>query len=348
MEIGAAMKILVTGAGGYIGTSLVPMFLEAGHEVIGVDRYFFGEELLGTAVLGHPRFRSVHKDIRQLTKDDLAGVDAVIDLAGLSNDPACDLDPRLTEEVNQRGGLNVAACAKAAGVRRYVYSSSCSVYGQGETLTLTEESPLHPVSAYARAKIEVEKGLHELASDDFCVTLLRNATVYGYSGRMRFDLVINVMTLYAWRDRRIFVMGGGKQRRPLVHVKDVANAFQLVLDADPDSVRGETFNVGSNGQNFQVAQLANVVKGVLPSTELIEVPGDADPRSYDVCFDKISRVLGFEAKRTPVDGILEVKDALDRLVVDPSDLRTTTVKYYQYLLDAERTLRRVGIDGRIF
>jgi nucleoside-diphosphate-sugar epimerase len=341
-------RILVTGAGGYIGTTLVPALLDAGHEVIGLDRYFFGQELLGPSVLSHPEFTCVQKDIRHVTKDDFAGVDAAIDLAGLSNDPSCDLDPTLTEAVNLQGGLNIARCAKEARVRRFLYSSSCSVYGRGDQLLLDEESELNPVSAYARAKIAVEQGLHELASDDFCVTILRNATAYGYSGRMRFDLVINVMTLYAWRDQRIFVLGGGRQRRPLVHVFDVARAFQRVLEADPDLVGNEVFNVGSNGQNFQVVQIANIVKGVLPSTELVEVPDDHDPRSYDVRFDKIAKTLGYEAVKTPVDGILEVKAALERLSLDPADPKTMTVKYYQYLLDAERVIRRVGIDGRIF
>lgn len=341
-------KVLIAGAGGYIGITMVREFLEAGYQVTGLDRYYFGKELLGPEILNHKNFKLLKKDIRSVTATDFLGIDSVIDLAGLSNDPTCDLDLKLTYDINHLGCVNVAKCAKEAGVSRYVFSSSCSVYGEGQSTILTEESPLLPVSAYAKAKIEAEKQLLALADSKFCVTLLRNATVYGFAPRMRFDLIINIMTLFAWRDKRVFIMGGGKQWRPLVHVKDVVRAFKLVLESEPSLVQKECYNVGSNNQNYQVIQVANLVKEIFPETNLVIAPDDNDKRSYRVCFDKIEKSLGFKNTKTPQDGINEIKAALDGARVDPTDPRTVTLKYYQYLLNAEKLVREVAIDGKIF
>src|SRR5665213_641055 len=214
-------KIFLTGAGGYIGPVMVEHFLSAGQQGIGVDRFYFGKEILGSEIFNNQRFTLLQKDIRELTPEDMKGCDVVIDLAGLSNDPTCDLKPNLTFSINFKGGVNVAECAKKAKVPRYLYSSSCSVYGLGATQQLSEKSETNPQSYYAKGKVDVEKRLLELADGDFSVTILRNATVYGLSKRMRFDLVINIMTLKAWKERRIFILGGGKQWRPLVHVRDV-------------------------------------------------------------------------------------------------------------------------------
>lgn len=212
---------------------------------------------------------------------------------------------------------------------------------------LDEQSPQAPVSLYARTKIESEADLMQMQGDSFAVTMLRNGTVYGTSPRMRFDLVINLMTLYAIRQRKIFVLGGGQQWRPLVHVFDVARACVAVMDAPIDSVAGEVFNVGETDQNFQTVRIAQMVSDVLPYTDVEVVPDDPDKRSYRVKFDKIHDVLGFEIARTPHEGIVEVKQGLERgLVVD--DIKARTVDYYRYLLEAEKTLRDVAYDGSIF
>lgn len=340
-------NILVTGAGGYIGTVLVKQLLDAGHSVVGVDRYFFGQELLGADVLANRRFKLYRQDLRQLSERDFKDVDVVMDLAGLSNDPTCDLDPEITRKINYLGSLNAAKAAKAARVPRYIYSSSCSVYGEGEEQRLTETSPMRPVSAYAQAKVDSEKSLSEMAGKDFSVSILRNATVYGYSNRMRFDLVINMMTLYAWRNKKIFIVGGGKQWRPVVHVADVARAFVATMNAPVEAVNHQVFNVGSNEQNFQVLQIANAVRNVLTDTEVVMVPSDDDKRTYNVAFDKIAECLNFKVSKTPLDGIREVKEALDSGAVNPDDPRTTTLKYYQYLLNAEKVIREVSLDGQI-
>ena len=342
-------KVLVTGAGGYIGSVMVETLIQKGHQVIGVDRFFFGTDTL-KSVLEHPNFTLMRSDIRHLTEDAFRGMDVVIDLAGLSNDPSCDLDPRLTQEINIDGACNVAWQAKKAGVRRYIYSSSCSVYGKGEGGRLNETSELSPVSEYAKSKIAVERELKRTANQDntFVTTVLRNATVYGYSPRMRLDLVVNLMTLYAWCDGRVYILGGGQQWRPLVHVRDVVDGFLSVMDADADTVRGEVFNLGSNEQNMQVFRVARLVKKHIPDVELITVPDDADKRNYNVDFHKIQSVLGFTPKRTVEDGILEVKDALESGLIDYKDERTVTLRYYKYLLKAERLLREVSLNGSLF
>jgi nucleoside-diphosphate-sugar epimerase len=338
--------VLVSGGGGYIGSVLTEMLLNAGHRVHVLDRFFFGQDAVAT--LGQSdRLKLIREDVRYAGKDVFAGVDIVMDLAGISNDPASDLAPEITEQINFGGPVRLATLAKEAGVLRYIFSSSCSIYGHGQGERLDEESAKAPVSLYARTKIQAEEQLAALNEPTFAVTFLRNATVYGLSHRMRFDLVINLMTLFAWKNRRIFVMGGGRQWRPVVHVKDVARAFMLMMDAPVDKIAGQAFNVGSNDQNYQVYRLAQMVRDVIPHTELEVVPDDPDKRTYNVSFDKIRDRLDFRVEKSPYEGIVEVKQALEQGRTEDT-IKTKTVHYYQYLLVAERTLREVSYNGRIF
>jgi nucleoside-diphosphate-sugar epimerase len=338
--------VLVTGAGGYIGSVLCEQLLDGGHEVRALDRMFFGRQTLAH-LEDRPGFQIIRDDIRYVGPEPFEGVDVVMHLAGISNDPACDLDPRITQEVNVDGTVRVAKHAREAGVSRFIFSSSCSVYGASDGGILHEDSPRAPVSLYARTKIESEEDLMGMHSEDFAVTMLRNGTVYGISPRMRFDLVINLMTLYAHRHRKIFVLGGGQQWRPLVHVYDVARAFVAVMDAPIDKVAGEVFNVGETDHNFQTVRVAQMVRDVLPYTNVEIVPDDPDRRSYRVGFDKIRDVLGFEITRTPHEGIVEIKQALERGTVDDG-IKSRTVDYYRFLLEAEQTVREIAYDGAIF
>jgi len=354
--------VLVAGGAGYIGSVVTEMLLDAGHKVRVLDRLFFGRDVLAP-LEKRDGLTIIKEDIRYLKPDVFDGVDAVMDLAGISNDPAADLTPTITEEINFTGAARMARLAKEAGVPRYIYSSSCSVYGHngmpgsgngsgqahanGHDHRLCEESPKSPVSLYAKTKIAAEAELLRLHDEAFTVVLLRNATVYGLSYRMRFDLVINLMTLYAYKNRKLYVMGGGQQWRPLVHVRDVARAFLHVMDAPREIVGGQAFNVGSNEQNYQVYQIAQMIRDVVPHTDLEVVPDDPDKRSYNVSFDRIEKTLGFRAEKSPYEGIVEVKQALERGRVDDS-IRTKTVNYYKYLLDAERLLQEVSYNGRIF
>jgi nucleoside-diphosphate-sugar epimerase len=340
--------VLVLGGAGYIGSVIAETLLDQGHTVRVLDRLFFGRELM--APLEKREGLSIYKeDTRYADESVFEGVDVVMDLAGISNDPASDLAPRITEEINLGGAAHTARLAKKAGVGRYLYSSSCSIYGHnnGSGDRLNECSPKAPVSLYAKTKIGAEAELTKLNDEDFTVTFLRNATVYGLSYRMRFDLVINLMTLYAYKHRKLFVTGGGQQWRPLIHVRDVARAFLTVMDAPRETVSGQAFNVGSTDQNYQIYRIAQMVRDVVPHTELEIVPDDPDKRSYNVSFEKIERVLGFRAEKTPYEGIVEVKQALEQGRVDDS-IRTKTVHYYQYLLEAERLLQEVTYNGKVF
>lgn len=323
--------VLITGAGGYIGATLADCLLQAGYRVTGVDRYFFGESLLGET-LSHPRFRSLKKDIRELEVADFATVDAVCDLAALSNDPCGELNERLTYAINHLGRVHVAAQAKRAGVRQYILASSCSVYGQGASAELTETSLLHPLSAYARANVLAEQDVMALGDARFSVTALRLSTVFGLAKRMRFDLAINIMTLNAFRKGRITVMGGGRQWRPFVHVRDAAQAFAQVIGQAPSHVGGQVFNVGSAAHNYEILRLAEIVRENLPAPVAIDLlADDIDNRSYHVSFQKIAEMLGFAPRLSPADGVREIHDALIREAVDTGP-RTITLKWYQNLL----------------
>jgi len=339
-------NILVTGAGGYIGTSLVDQLLEADNKVIGVDRYFFGTELLGETK-NNSNFKLLKTDIRDLKEEDLAGIDVICDLAALSNDPCGDLNEDLTYSINYRGRVNVASLAKKAGVGQYILASSCSVYGSGTNDELNEESETNPLSIYAKANILVENDVLVLSDPKFTVTILRLATAFGLSKRMRFDLAINIMTLNAIQKGKIFVIGGGTQWRPFVHVNDAAHAFIHLMEKDPSIINGQKFNVGSSAYNFNILSLAYLVRENIPFPIEIEVvPDDKDKRSYHVSFEKIKNVLGFEAKLTPADGIKEIYEALKKMSVD-TGTRTVTVAWYKHIIAAKQLVDNLVINDRL-
>jgi len=339
------MRILITGGGGYIGIVLAEMLLQAGWQVRLYDRFYFGIDLL-EGLQKHQGLEVVRGDLRSIEASDLDGCTAVVDLAGLSNDPSADLNPTLTEEINLSGATRLARLAKQAGVSRYLYSSSCSVYGQAQGI-LTEHSRPNPVSLYARTKIAAEEAVLALVAPSFCSTVLRNATVFGVAPRMRFDLVVNLMTLYAFKHRQVFVLGGGEQWRPLVHVQDVARAFLAVLEAAPEKVGGQIFNVGDSQQNYKVKTVARLVSSIVVPVTVEEVPQDPDKRSYRVSFDKIRSELGYQTRYDVAHGIREVYEALTEGRIEET-IRTKTVAFYQHLLDAERLVREVSIEGRVF
>jgi len=341
-------KILLTGAGGYIGSRMVEKILETGDRVLALDRYFFGDVLKD--LKNNSNLTIIKNDTRFFDKQILKDVDVVVDLASISNDPAAELVPTLTREINHEGAVRVARLAKEMGVKKFIFSSSCSTYGHGKEDKLNELSDLAPVSEYAKSKIAAEKEILDLSNDDFCVTSLRNATVYGLSRRrMRFDLIINIMTLHAWKNKKIFVLGGGKQWRPLVHIDDVIKAFLMVVDEnDCIKINKEIFNVGSNDQNYQVFQVAQIIKNHFSDLEIDVTPDDPDARTYNVNFDKINSVLGYQVDKTVDDGISEIKKALDNGVLQYDDKRTSTLGYYKFLMEADETLREVKLNGKLF
>ena len=335
---------MVTGAGGYIGTQLVRDLVNAGHEVTAVDRFFFGKEPL-SEFIGNKLVTIKQKDIRDLDQNDFKGHDAVCDLACLSNDPAGEIDPQLTYQINRDGRIHVAKTAKQGGVQKYIISSSCSVYGKGDEPQLSETSKTNPISVYAKSTLEAEQQNLSIADSNFSVTALRNATVFGLSSRMRFDLVINLMTLTAFQKGRIIVMGGGLQWRPLVHVSDVSKAFISVISSKSEASNQEIFNVGLD--NFQIKNLAYLVREELPfPVEIDMAPDDADKRDYNVIFKKVESKLGFKADVSVNQGIKEIYLALKAGKVDVGP-KTVTVQWYRNILEAKNLLDTVSLDGRV-
>jgi nucleoside-diphosphate-sugar epimerase len=342
------MHIVVTGGAGYIGSTLVPALLAAGHRVTVIDRLYFGAQSLRRPLDAHPdRLRLVRADIRRVDPRVFEGVEALVDLAGISNDPSCELDPDLTRSINLEGALRVARLAQAAGAKRIVFASSCSVYGHGAGLSLTEQSPLNPVSLYAHCKADAERGLLALGkSTGIEVTVLRFATVFGLSEKMRFDLAVNVMTKNAYVARKITVDGGGQQWRPFVHVRDVADAIRCALESK-SATAGRVINVGSSENNVRIKNLAYRVRDLVPGTDVVMAPTDPDLRDYNVAFDRVGELLDFRPSRTIEDGINEILSALRLGIVDPDDRRWYTLRQYQFLADVERTFNDVAMDGRV-
>ena len=338
----AQKSVLVTGAGGYIGTTLVPMLLREGHKVRVVDRFFFGRELLA----GHPDLEVIVEDTRKLTPAHFRGTDAVIDLAAISNDPSGELFQSATLAINHGARVRAARLARQAGVSRYILPSSCSIYGaQAQGVIADETSPTNPLTTYARANEMAEQGVLALADESFCVVVLRQATVYGLSPRMRFDLAINGMTYGAWKTGKLPLMRDGTQWRPMVHVRDTARALMYMLEADSATVNGEIYNVGSASNTYQIRALGEAVAECVPGEVEIEWYGDPDLRSYRVAFGKIE-ALGYRAEKTAEDGVAEICEALEAGTVDRT-VRTITLDWYKELVRWHKVLDDVEMYGGI-
>lgn len=319
--------VLITGGAGYIGSVLSTHLLDAGHRVTVLDRFLFGPTLAHLA--NHRHLTLVEGDIRSVSRSVLDGVDAVCDLAALSNDPAGELEPAETLSVNFEGRARICRLAREAGVRRYILASSCSLYGFQDGV-VDEDSPINPLTTYARANALAEEATLAESGPRFTVTALRQATVYGLSPRMRFDLAINGMVLSLFRTGRIRVMRDGSQWRPMIHVTDTARAFRTVLTADPKTVAGRIFNVGSDDQNLQIGPLSERICRATGTAVVQDWYGDADTRSYRVAFRRARDELGFVTRTAPEEGAREIMAALRAHTVDTGP-RTITVKWYREL-----------------
>ena len=309
------MKVFVTGVNGYIGTMLAPYLMQRNLEVVGLDTGYYrdgwlysDDKLLASTPL------TINKDLRNIVKQDLAGFDAVVHLAELSNDPLGQNNPAVTHKINHRGSVAIAEMARELGIRRFVYASSCSVYGAGTGEFLDETTAPNPQTAYAECKVLVERDVGKLAGTDFCPVFLRNATAYGPSPRMRFDIVINDLCALAWTTRKIVMTSDGSPWRPVAHVLDICEAVYRSLIAPEDAVRGKIFNVGQNSDNYRVRELAQIVADEFPGCEVTVGPAGKDNRSYRVNFDRIHRELpGFKCSFTPRDGARQLRELFERI-----------------------------------
>lgn len=331
------MKVLVTGTDGYIGAMLAPLLTARGHEVVGLDTGFYRDGWL----YGDPAsLTQIRKDVRAITEDDLRGFDGVIHLAELSNDALGQHDPELTRQINHRGSVALAQKARAAGVPRFVYSSSCSVYGVSSDNFVTEESPTNPQTTYAECKVLAERGIASLADAAFAPTFLRNATAFGASPRMRFDIVLNNLAGLAWTTGEIAMTSDGTPWRPIVHVLDIGEAMACALEAPTEAVRGQIFNVGDSAQNYRVREIAEIVGTVFSDCTVIFGKNDSDNRSYRVAFDKIRQHLpAFRCRRDAAFGAREIHDIFARINFSADDFRFrayTRLKQLDYLLDTEQ------------
>lgn len=318
------MKVLVTGHDGYIGTVLVPMLQQAGHEVTGIDSYLFGDCVFGDRVFGagHVDPASLRLDIRDVEPAHLEGFDAVIHLAAVSNDPLGDLHPESTLAINHRATVRIATAAKSAGVERFLFSSSCSLYGAHGDDFLDESGEFNPVTPYGESKVLSERDLGAMADDDFSPTYLRNATAYGSSPRLRGDLVVNNLTGFALTTGKVFLKSDGSSWRPLVHVEDIARAFLVILEADRGLVHDEAFNVGATEENYQIRDVATMVRDIVDGSKVtLSDTAFNDPRNYRVNCDKLVTALpAARARWTVVKGIEQLYEDYRRHGLTIDDL----------------------------
>ena len=341
------MKVLVTGTEGYIGARLAPWLIARGHDVTGLDAGFYRDGTLYLDPLGLAQQpRTICKDLRTLTPADFEGFDAVVHLAELSNDPLGQNRPEITFKINHEGSVRIAKAARQAGVRRLVYASSCSVYGVGAADFVDETSPVNPQTAYAQCKTLVERDLKPMADGDFSVVFLRNATAYGPSPRMRFDIVLNDLCALAWTKKKIAMTSDGSPWRPIVHIEDICEAICCALEAPAEAVNGEVFNVGATQENYRVREIAQIIAEVFPGCEVTMGPPGGDNRSYRVSFEKIAtRLPEYKARWTAKMGAEELRRLFTRIEMSPDtyEFRAfTRLKQIKYL-------QRTGqVDGDLY
>lgn len=332
------MKVLVTGTEGYLGCLFAPLLLERGHEVTAVDTGFYKTGWLynGTEFTA----KTLNKDIRHITLEDLQGMDAVVHMAELSNDPTGQLAPHITYDINHKGSVRLAQLAKQAGVRRFVYMSSCSVYGVATEGDVTEESPINPQTAYAECKALVERDVKPMADDDFSPTFMRNATAFGASPRMRFDIVLNNLSGLAWTTKEIKMTSDGTPWRPLVHALDIAKALICVLEAPRDVVHNQIFNVGDTANNYRVKEIAEIVAESFPGCALSFGTQGADNRSYRVSFEKINTQLpGFKCDWDARRGAQQLYNVFSQIDMTKDDFESrgfTRLKQLEYLIRTQQ------------
>lgn len=332
------MKVLVTGTEGYLGCLLAPILMERGHEVTAVDTGFYKSGWLYNGV--NKTAKTLAKDIRNIELEDLEGIEAIVHMAELSNDPTGQLSPTITYDINHKGSIRLAELAKKAGVRRFVYMSSCSVYGVATDGDITEESPVNPQTAYAECKTFVERDLQPMADDDFSPTFMRNSTAFGASPRMRFDIVLNNLSGLAWTTKEIAMTSDGTPWRPLVHALDIAKSIYCALEAPRDIIHNQIFNVGDSAQNYQVRQIAEIVADAFPGCKLSFGDSGSDNRSYRVSFEKINTQLpGFKCEWPAERGAKQLHDIFSSIDMTEDMFRSrgfTRLKQLEYLIRTQQ------------
>jgi nucleoside-diphosphate-sugar epimerase len=346
------MRVLVTGNRGYIGTVMVPLLLAEGFEVTGLDSDLFEGCIFGNSEISGPISNVYYfrKDVRDVDLSDLRGIDAVVHLCALSNDPLGNLNPKVTYEINYEGSVRLAKLAKKAGINRYILSSSCSVYGASTEEVVDEESEVKPVTPYAESKVLAEKEISKLADAEFSPTFLRSSTAYGLSPMLRFDLVVNNFVAWSFTKGTVLLKSDGSAWRPFVHIDDISRAFIATLHAPRDVIHNQIFNVGKNDENYRIREVAEIVKQIVPSSEIKYAEGaEADKRSYRVEFRKIADALpDFKPKWTIPLGAKQLYEAYKKvglLVEEFEGPRYRRITHLENSLRSGRidnTLRRMG------